>query len=204
MQDLPAVYVALVHYPVYHKDGKVMATSITSLDLHDIARTCVTYGVARYYVINPLKSQQYFARRISRYWLEGPGGPFNPSRKDAFEVVAIRDNLEETIEEIVAIEGARPFLIATDARSLEEPTPPEEAVRQAADAGRPILVLLGTGYGMTREVIRECDCFLPPIRPGVWNHLSVRAAAAIILDRLVGEKRNALLSLGAEEAARES
>ena len=32
-------WVALVHHPVYDKNHKVVATALTNLDLHDIARS---------------------------------------------------------------------------------------------------------------------------------------------------------------------
>jgi tRNA (guanine37-N1)-methyltransferase len=52
---------------------------------------------------------------------------------------------------------------------------------------RPFLLLFGTGHGLAQEVLERADLALPPIRPGSYNHLSVRAACAIILDRLFGD-----------------
>ena len=50
------------------------------------------------------------------------------------------------------------------------------------------LLLFGTGWGMTNEVMNKADLILEPIRgKAEYNHLSVRAAVAIILDRLFGE-----------------
>ena len=56
-----------------------------------------------------------------------------------------------------------------------------------------MIVLFGTGWGLTPEVLEGVDALLPPIdrAPGVgvgdaYNHLSVRAACAITLDRLLG------------------
>ena len=40
------VYLALVHYPVYNKRMDVVATAVTNLDVHDIARSSCTYGIA--------------------------------------------------------------------------------------------------------------------------------------------------------------
>ncbi|MBT8351253.1 MAG: RNA methyltransferase, partial [Deltaproteobacteria bacterium] len=37
------LYVALVHYPVVNKNGDVIASAVTNLDLHDIARAAKTY-----------------------------------------------------------------------------------------------------------------------------------------------------------------
>ena len=47
-------YVALVHHPVYDKQHQVVSTAVTNLDIHDIARSCCTYGVAGYYVVYPV------------------------------------------------------------------------------------------------------------------------------------------------------
>jgi tRNA (guanine37-N1)-methyltransferase len=41
---------------------------------------------------------------------------------------------------------------------------------------------------MTDELIETCDLILPPIMPDSdFNHLSVRAAAAITMDRVAGD-----------------
>ncbi|MDD4321073.1 MAG: RNA methyltransferase, partial [Acidaminococcaceae bacterium] len=49
----------------------------------------------------------------------------------------------------------------------------------------PIFLLLGTGFGMEKETMAKFDLILEPIwGPGSYNHLCVRSAAAIMLDRL--------------------
>ena len=40
------IYLALLHYPVYDKGHKVVTTSITNMDIHDIARSARTYNLA--------------------------------------------------------------------------------------------------------------------------------------------------------------
>ncbi len=56
-------------------------------------------------------------------------------------------------------------------------------------AERPVLLLLGTGHGIAPEVLEQCHAILPPLRwMDGYNHLPVRAAAAIILDRLLGDR----------------
>jgi len=51
----------------------------------------------------------------------------------------------------------------------------------------PFLILLGTGWGLTDEILARSDYILEPIEgDSDYNHLSVRSAAAIILDRLLG------------------
>ncbi|MBT5793607.1 MAG: RNA methyltransferase, partial [Deltaproteobacteria bacterium] len=52
--------------------------------------------------------------------------------------------------------------------------------------GDPILLLFGTGWGLEKNIIKEADYVLDPIDGvGEYNHLPVRAAIAIILDRLI-------------------
>ena len=51
----------------------------------------------------------------------------------------------------------------------------------------PCMILLGTGWGLADAVFARSDLVLEPI-PGRddYNHLSVRAASAIMLDRILG------------------
>lgn len=52
----------------------------------------------------------------------------------------------------------------------------------------PIFYFFGTGWGLTNEVMDMSTYILEPIRAKCkYNHLSVRAAVAIILDRLLNE-----------------
>ena len=60
--------------------------------------------------------------------------------------------------------------------------------KQIFEDDKPYLLLFGTGWGLTDEVMSMSDYILEPIRANSkYNHLSVRAAVAIILDRLFGE-----------------
>lgn len=53
------------------------------------------------------------------------------------------------------------------------------------EPGAPLVLVLGTGWGLVEEILEKADVILEPIRGmGDYNHLSVRAAAAIMLDRL--------------------
>jgi len=52
----------------------------------------------------------------------------------------------------------------------------------------PYLMLFGTGWGLTQEVKDSSDHVLAPIEGKGYNHLSVRSAVAIILDRLLGDR----------------
>jgi hypothetical protein len=180
------VYVALLHSPVYNKRREVVTTSITGFDLHDIARSCATYGVKKYFVVNPLPTQREFAGRVFGFWMAEGSLEFNWTRAEAFRLISIKADLEEAIAEVTKLEGQKPKIIATSAK-------PKGAVTFASlkleigSASAPYLILLGTGWGMTEELLAKADCILEPIvGEGEYNHLSVRSATAIILDRLLG------------------
>jgi len=48
-----AIYIALLHYPVYDRQERVTATALTTLDIHDVARLARTYGLEEFYVVTP-------------------------------------------------------------------------------------------------------------------------------------------------------
>jgi hypothetical protein len=49
----------------------------------------------------------------------------------------------------------------------------------------PLLIVFGTGSGLAEEIVRNADFRLEPIKgAGHYNHLSVRSAVAIVLDRV--------------------
>jgi len=61
-----------------------------------------------------------------------------------------------------------------------------QARRRLTTARRPHVLLFGTGWGLAPAVLQEADAVLRPIRGrDAYNHLSVRCAAAILLDRLL-------------------
>lgn len=181
------LYIALIHAPVYNKNMETVATSITNLDIHDIARSATTYGVKRYYIVHPAEAQRALAQRIMGYWQEGFGAEYNPNRQEAFARVKLALELAEVEEEIFAEQGRRPLRIATDARRYSNTLDYVAVRRIIEETEDPLLLLFGTGWGLLKEVVESCDIILEPIYgPGEWNHLSVRSAAAIILDRLRG------------------
>jgi len=112
------VYIALLHHPVYNKSGEVVASAITNLDLHDLARMTVTFGLKRYYVVTPLELQRKLAQRLMMHWLSGPGADYNWTRNEAFQRVRIIEDLEAVKKEISAESKAAARLIATSARGV--------------------------------------------------------------------------------------
>jgi len=181
--------IALMHYPVYDKNRQVVATAITNLDLHDIARAAKTFGLFRYYVVTPVSEQRELAERIGSHWREGYGAVYNPKRKAALELIRIVDSLEAALGEIGQVSGKSAKIVTTGARERSGSISCSALAELIKDASQPYLLLLGTGWGLADEVFDQADLVLAPISgAGDYNHLSVRSAAAILLDRLLGER----------------
>ena len=231
------LYMGLIHFPVYNKNYERIASAITTLDIHDLARLAKTYGVRRLFIVTPLDDQQNLARRILGHWIDGYGGQYNRHRKEALELVCVVPDLERAVEEIKETEGEAPLIIATDARPLKNAqfwsrsrkakisttgisgifrglkfeTDAEigqrgafckgldasdendrsmsyEKARGIIQEDKAVILLFGTAWGLHEEVMKKTDSILDPVSGKTgYNHLSVRTAAAIILDRLAGE-----------------
>ncbi len=183
----PTLYLALIHYPVINKEGRIIASSITNLDLHDIARLARTYGVRRYYVVQPLKDQRELVKELLKYWQSGHGRVYNPDREEALRLLRVVPALSVALREIRE-ETPQLTLVATEARAGRA-TLSFAAARRRLWSGENMLLLFGTAWGLAPRLLEGCDEVLDPIpgRVDGYNHLSVRTAAAIILDRLLGE-----------------
>ncbi len=192
---------ALVHYPILARDGSIVTTSITNLDIHDIARSAFTYGAIRYYLVHPVHAQRELARRVTEHWVSGSGARRIPDRKSAMEGVQIVEDLASARHDLTERARARRAdeaegqanlqseVWVTSAAELEGAMTHHTARHALRAAGPPVLLVLGTGWGLAPEVIASADARLAPIRSpraDNYNHLSVRAAAAILLDRLLG------------------
>ncbi|MBW2039852.1 MAG: RNA methyltransferase [Deltaproteobacteria bacterium] len=178
---------ALVHYPVYDRQGRVIATALTTIDIHDLARLARTYGLGGFYVVTPLRSQQELARRLIDHWVTGRGAAYNPTRKEALSLIRMAGDLEGVLKGIEEEGGRGVKTVATAAR----PYAGARSYREMADllqkrGNNPYIILFGTGWGLTREMVEGSNYILEPIEGKGYNHLSVRTAAAIILDRLFG------------------
>lgn len=185
----PNVSIALLHYPVYDKNQQVVATAVTNLDLHDIARSAKTFGLYRYYVITPVAEQRTLSERIRSHWLDGWGAAYNPKRKAALELMQVVDSLDMALDDLEKSCGKRAKIVVTGAQGRANSISSAQLGELFRDAAQPYLLLFGTGWGMTEEIFNRADYVLEPIRGrGTYNHLSVRSAAAIILDRLLGER----------------
>lgn len=181
------VFVALLHYPVYDKNGQVVTTAVTNMDIHDIARSGKTYGITRFFVVTPVKALQKLALKIIDHWETGYGSLYNVTRKEALALVRIRNTLDDVVIEIEREYGEKPAVVVTSAKSGAMRTSFAELREMLEKKTRPFLILLGTGWGLTQEVFSQADYVLESIQGATdYNHLSVRSAAAIIFDRLLG------------------
>jgi hypothetical protein len=179
MTAAAATWVALVHHPVYDKNGRTVTTAITNLDIHDIARAARTFGLAGYFVVTPVEAQRDLAARIVGHWTSGSGREHNDKRTDALQNVRIAASLDAVITTL-----GDPYVVATGARERGGTV---QFRALAVPSGRPTLLVFGTGWGLADEVFGKAHAVLDPIRgAGGYNHLSVRSAVAIVLDRLFG------------------
>lgn len=180
--------VVLLHEGMVDKTGKDITSSLTLIDVHDIARSSKTYGLQNFYVAHPSSTLRKLSNTLEKHWEEGFGATYNPNRKEAISIVEVTANLDEVIHSIENKFGKLPKLIATSARPGPDRISYQEMKTMiTADPKTPYLIMFGTGWGMAPDLLARADYFLQPINgPTPYNHLSVRSACAIILDRLLG------------------
>lgn len=180
--------IALVHHPVLDGQGAIVTTAVTNLDVHDLARSARSFGCSDYFVVHPIAAQRELVARIREHWIDGSGGRRIPDRKEALGLVRIVESLDLAIE---SLGGSRCVeLWVTSARPLERTLGFDEARARLAGQGDPVLIVFGTGWGLAPTVLSAARERLEPILGGrdAYNHLSVRAACAIVLDRLLGRR----------------
>ncbi len=193
------LYVTLLHYPIVNRDGKVITTAVTNMDIHDIARTCRTYDVTKYFMVTPIEVQQVMVGRILSHWRTPESKVFHPDRVEAVDRIQLVNSFDDVIESIQQSHGQKPQVVMTDARELKFPGSSRVSYAdlrsEIESPGRtqPVLLVFGTGWGLADEFFARVDRLLPPVYgpegtqdEGGYNHLSVRSAVAIILDRLRG------------------
>lgn len=179
------VHIALLHYPILDRDQNQVATNITNFDIHDIARACRTYGIETYTLIHPQVEQLMFVDRILDHWRVGQGAAYNPSRKRALERVKTASSLESLVASL------KPDLvIGTHARPVSggRSWSCRDLRQEIWLKGKSVLVVFGTGYGMTETTMQNMDGVLESLRgppPDDFRHLSVRSAVSVYLDRLM-------------------
>jgi hypothetical protein len=180
------LFVALIHYPVLNRNGHIVTSAITSLDLHDIARSARTYGVRAMYVVHPVSEQRDFALRVMDHWRLDVGRLYDSRRREALDLVEVVDNLDSALNAARRMAGAPARLVYTSARASGTSYADLRREVESVECG-PLMLMLGTGFGLAPAMRERADIVLNAIHgPGEYNHLSVRAAASVILDRLAG------------------
>jgi tRNA (guanine37-N1)-methyltransferase len=181
-------HLALVHHPVVDRTGAVITTALTNFDIHDLARSSLTYGLAGYHIVTPITSQRDKAAHIARLWIEDAQGEH---RARALALVRTAESIAAVIDELTAAHGIAPLVVATSARhdsfAAVPRRSPSDLRAEASTNPAPVLILLGTGWGLAEALIPSVSRMLTPIDgASAWNHLSVRSAGAVLLDRLFG------------------
>ncbi len=187
-QHIPPHYAALLHTDVLLPDERVGTTSVTSIDIHDGARSAKTYGLKNYFIVTPLEDQWKIVGTLLDFWQKGVGKEYNISRYQAVKSVQLANSLQEVVATIQRREGQKPLIIGTSARLVAH-----KQVISYYDQSlvwhhkRPVLLLFGTGRGLSEQILSQCDYLLMPIEGfPEYNHLSVRSAMSIVFDRWLG------------------
>lgn len=185
---IPPHYAVLMHSEVMLPDRKEGVSSVTSIDIHDIARSAKTYGLRAVFIVTPLLDQQKIVQKLLSFWKTGEGIEYNPSRHEAVSSVFCLESLDKVLSWIEEKEGKRPACIATSAREVAHAQTityyDQEKVWKEC---RPVLFIFGTAQGLAPSVVNRCNYLLLPVRGfSSFNHLSVRSAAAIVFDRWLG------------------
>lgn len=179
------MFTSLIHYPVLNKKGEIVTTSITLFDVHDIARSSYTFGASKYYVINHSPKQGYVLERLLTFWKKGFGREYNENRSEAIDLVYYYSIWEEAHQETEKALGEKVYTVATSARNIQSNKKISMKELRLARETKPIFLMFGTGWGLTEETLEKADYILEPITGSKeYNHLSVRSAAAIILNAL--------------------
>jgi hypothetical protein len=183
-------YLGLVHYPIRNKLGETVTTSVTNLDIHDISRSCRTFGIKKYFLITPLEIQRKLVNDILGHWEQDFANEYNPDRFEALSKAMAIESVELAINDIEKIEGKKPLIVVTGANFKSYDGDTSELTKRVEKENIPCLILFGTGWGLHENVLDMAHFKLNPIVSSVegYNHLSVRSAVAIYLDRLFGKK----------------
>jgi hypothetical protein len=173
---------------VLNKNKDVIASAVTNLDLHDISRAAKTYGVKTFYMVTPLRDQMDLVARVVAHWTEGSGSVYNPKRRQALELIQVQETLDAVVHHIRNRSDNKktPKTVVTSARQ-KAGNLSFAGFRKLLKTGNPYLLVFGTAWGLSDNIIAEADYVLAPLKGTTgYNHLSVRSAAAVIFDRLLG------------------
>lgn len=149
----------------------------------------MTFGIDLCYIVTPLARQRDIMEKLIHHWTEGYGAQYNPVRGEALQRVRIKGTVREMIED-AATDGGKPLVVGTSSRERKEKSITYRELQEFIQDGKdPSLILFGTGWGLSGEVVDMCDRMLVPVQgSGDYNHLSLRVAMGIILDRIFGRR----------------
>jgi len=191
--DPPPYYLVLLHYPVYDKNGCVVTTAVANMDVHDIARAARTYGAQRYYIVTPLEAQVSLVEKIIAHWKNGYGAVFNPSRREAFQRVCVKTSLDDVLADVADLSGKEVRLVVTGAGLSDNVITCKSLKSMIEQNEVACIIVFGTGSGLAAEILDRADYRLSAIKgPSDYNHLSVRSAVSVILDRVWGRMDESL------------
>ena len=183
------IFISLIHFPVKNIKNEIIKTSLTNLDIQDIARTAKTYGINKYFITHPIKEQRMLAEKVINFWDSENKRINENSKHEAIKNIIIKNSINDVIKEIKKICGKKPTIISTDAKRMKNMVDYDLIRNKFLSNNEPILIVFGTGWGLTDDIINKSDYILKPIDGyNEYNHLSVRSAVAIILDKLFGCK----------------
>lgn len=175
----------MIHFPVMNKKGQPIGSALTTIDMHDIARASITFGVKGFYVVTPYEDQAALATQVIEHWTKGAGGKLNPFRKDALELIRVAPSFEAAVHSMEEERHEPVVTIATSAKKAPGSIT-TEGLRQKLENKASHVLTFGTAWGLADELIDQCDFILDPIFGAAdYNHLSVRSAASIYLDRII-------------------
>ncbi len=180
------IYVALIHFPVYNKKKEIVATATTNMDIHDISRVAKTYSIKKYFIVTPVEGQKQYINRIIKHWREGYGYQYNNNRAKALSITYVTESMESCLSEIKNATSKEVVTVGTSASGSRDNIITVSALKKILET-KALLLVFGTGWGLTENIIKQFNYMLEPIY-GIdnFNHLPVRSAVSITLDRILG------------------
>lgn len=178
----PRLTVALVHHPVIDRRGDEITSTVDHFDVMDASRLSLTYPVWRFYVVNHIPAQRALTERLIRH---GNEAAHRDEARGSFSKTFWAPDLDAVIADHEDEFGVRPTPVATSASPSDRDVD-FAALRRRLATGEPILLLIGKAWGLAPRLLATTPLKLCPIDAGTgFNHLSVRSAMAILLDRLL-------------------
>lgn len=181
------MYLGLIHHPILGRKGEIITTSVTNMDIHDIARTARTFNYRHYFIVTPVKKQHDLVQNILDHWNTDVENSYNPDRTSALSFIELKNSFEDTCKRIEEIEGVPPLVVATGANFKQSHGDEKALCAKLKVDKRPLFLIFGTGWGLHASITDKADFLLDPIFGSAqdgYNHLSVRSAVAIYCDRI--------------------